>query len=39
MRFVPPYESFTETSRSPGESRAKSVPLTAAMPVEKLVAA
>ena len=37
--LVPPYVSLTETTRSPGATSAKSVLLTAAMPVEKLVAA
>jgi hypothetical protein len=37
--FVPPYESLTETTRSPGESSVKSVSLMAAMPLAKLVAA
>ena len=37
--FVPPYESLTETTRSPGDKSMKSVLLMAAMPVEKLVAA
>ena len=37
--LVPPYVSLTETMRSPGESSANSVLLTAAMPVAKLVAA
>ncbi len=37
--LVPPYVSRTDTTRWPGLSRAHSVPLTAAIPVEKEVAA
>ncbi len=37
--LVPPYVSFTETTRSPGLSSAKRLLLMAAMPVAKLVAA
>ncbi len=37
--LVPPYVSLTETTRSPGPSRAKRLLLMAAMPVAKLVAA
>jgi hypothetical protein len=38
-RLVPPYVSWMETMRSPGDSSVKSVFDTAAIPVAKLVAA
>jgi hypothetical protein len=37
--FVPPYVSRILTTRSPRDSSENSVPLIAAIPVEKLVAA